>query len=164
MHVVRFASQIDYYSQGADGVGCLGQMRFLTASKHNFRLKIFIAVQMASSFTFLVWQLFVWNDSSNFGSQPECNHLVIFVFFFFDVMATESWLASLITGYVITYLSGMLFVFSVIFVAYFRNPIQKRFRIVTDAGVGLAQALKGSILGGMPTRATEYGLVAISAA
>ena len=164
MYAVRFCVPFENHFQDADGLGGIGQIRFMMTSKHNFRMKTFIAVQMTSSFVFLIWLLFVWNDSSNFGSQPECNHLVKFALFFVDIMATDAWLGSLIVGYVLTYLSGMLFIFTVIFLAYFRNFIRKKFRIVVDTGAGLGQAIKGSLRGGIPSRAAEYGLVAISAA
>src|ERR1700730_1284311 len=132
MYAVRFCVPFEHHSQGADAVGGVGQIRFMISPKHNFRMKIFIAVQMTCTFAFLIWLLFVWNNPSTFGSQPECNHLVKFVLFFFNIMATDSQLASLVTGYVITYLTGMLFVFSVIFLAYFRKFIQTNFRIVVD--------------------------------
>ena len=127
-------------------------------------MKIFIAVQMTSSLAFLIWLLFVWTNPRTFGSQPECNDLVQFVLFFFNIMATDDQLANLVIGYVITYLGAMLFIFSVIFLAYFRNFIQKNFRIVTDIGTGLGQAIRGTLRGGLGSKATEYGLVTISAA
>ena len=164
MYAVRSCVPFEHHSQDADGVGGVGQIRFMISPKHNFRMKIFIAVQMTSSLAFLIWLLFVWNNPSTFGSQPECNHLVQFVLFFFNIMATNDQLASLVTGYVITYLGGMLFIFSVIFLAYLRNFIQTNFRIVVDIGSGLGRAIRGTLAGGLGSRATEYGLVAISAA
>ena len=163
MYAVRVCVPFVHHSQDVDAVGGVGQIRFMSSSKHNFRMKIFIAVQMTCTLGFLIWLLFVWKDPSTFGSQPECNHLVKFVLFFFNIMATDSQLASLVIGYVITYLSGVLFIFSVIFLAYFRNFIQTKLRIAVDIGTGLRQAIKGTLRGGLGSRATEYGLVAISA-
>ena len=52
-----------------------------------------LAVQILQFFIiFFPWSLYVWIKVSKFGSQPECNHLVKYVFFFVTVRATANWL------------------------------------------------------------------------
>jgi hypothetical protein len=106
------------------------------SSKHKLRMNILVASQMISSMAFLFWLLFVWSDPGDFGSQRDCNPNVIFVLFFFDVMATEDWLGSAITSLVYIYLGTVLFIFSLIFLAYFRNFIQKKLRIAVELNTG----------------------------
>jgi hypothetical protein len=166
MFAVRFCVPFDRHSKHTDGFGCVGQIRF-TMSKSKLRMNILVATQMISSMAFLIWLLFVWSDPGDFGSQKDCNPNVIFVLFFFNVKATEDWLGSAITSLVITYLGMVFFIFSLLFLAYFRNFIQKRLRIAVDAGVGLGQAIRGAFRGGTSSSAStlilEWSLVAMSA-
>ena len=55
-------------------------------------MKIFITIQTFSTVVFTVWLLYVWIKDSNFGSQPQCNHLVKYVLLFADVKVTMTWL------------------------------------------------------------------------
>jgi hypothetical protein len=128
-------------------------------------MNILVATQMISSMAFLIWLLFVWSNAGDFGSQKDCNSNVIFVLFFYNVNATEGWLASAITSLVLTYLVTVLFIFCLIFLAYFRKFIQKRLRIAVDAGTGLGAAIKGAIRGGTTRSASvlEWVLFATSA-
>ena len=38
------------------------------------------------------WLFYVWIKVSRFGAQPECNHLVKYVFVFITIRATVNWL------------------------------------------------------------------------
>lgn len=83
-------------------------------SRDALRATLIIAVQMFSTAVFTVWVLYVWARNTHFGSQPECNHVVKYVFFFASVHATATWLRSLfITGIVLAACS-LLFKFSTI--------------------------------------------------
>lgn len=43
-------------------------------------------------FVFPSWALYVWIKGSGFGSQPLCNDLVKYVFFFISIRGTVNWL------------------------------------------------------------------------
>jgi hypothetical protein len=164
MFAVRFYVLFDRHSKHTDGFGCVGQIR-LTMSKAKLRMNILVATQMISSMAFLIWLLFVWSNPGDFGSQKDCNPNVIFVLFFYNVKATEAWLGTAINSLVFTYLAMVLFIFSLIFLAYFRNFIQKRLRIAVDAGTGLGEAIRGAFRGGTSRSASvlEWILFALSA-
>jgi hypothetical protein len=89
-------------------------------------MRIFIAVQTFSTVAFTVWLLYVWANDSKFGSQPECNHLVKYVFFFANVRATETWLRVLFITYLGINSCVMLLTFGAIFMEYFHKGIQKK--------------------------------------
>jgi hypothetical protein len=63
------------------------------------RVKVVIAIQMFTTLVFIIWSLYVWIKGSHFGSQPECNHLVKYVFIFANVHVTETWLRVLFITY-----------------------------------------------------------------
>jgi hypothetical protein len=70
-----------------------GFSRFLSAKRIDFKLKMTLLVQLCQvSIIFPPWLLYVWIKDSRFGAQPECNHLVKYVFFFATVRATVNWL------------------------------------------------------------------------
>ena len=70
-----------------------GFIRFVEANGFGFKMKITLAVQLFQVYgVFIPWALYVWIKDSRFGSQPECNHLVKYVFFFVNVRATVGWL------------------------------------------------------------------------
>ncbi|KAN0132135.1 hypothetical protein V8E53_010054 [Lactarius tabidus] len=61
--------------------------------RYSLRLKITLAFQLVQLLCiFPAWALYVWTKGSGFGAQPECNHLVKFVFFFVTIRATVNWL------------------------------------------------------------------------
>jgi hypothetical protein len=63
--------------------------------------KVIIAIQTFTTLMFTVWLVYVWIKGSQFGSQPECNHFVKYVFFFATFRATENWLWVLFTIYLV---------------------------------------------------------------
>lgn len=70
-----------------------GLSRFLSAKRIDFKLKITLLVQLCQvSIILPPWLLYVWIKDSRFGAQPECNHLVKYVFFYVTVRATVNWL------------------------------------------------------------------------
>jgi hypothetical protein len=67
--------------------------RFLLAKRIDFKLKMTLLIQLCQVLIVLPpWLLYVWIKDSRFGAQPECNHLVKYVFFFVTVRATVNWL------------------------------------------------------------------------
>ncbi|KAI0246904.1 hypothetical protein BJV78DRAFT_92394 [Lactifluus subvellereus] len=79
-----------------------------------FRMGFIIAIQMFTTVVFTIWLLYVWIKDSHFGSQPECNHLVKYVFFFVDVRATATWLRVLFILYLVFFTCTLLFRFGLI--------------------------------------------------
>ncbi|KAN0132212.1 hypothetical protein V8E53_009978 [Lactarius tabidus] len=70
-----------------------GFSRFLLAKRIDFKLKMTLLIQICQVLIVLPpWLLYVWIKDSRFGAQPECNHLVKYVFFFVTVRATVNWL------------------------------------------------------------------------
>jgi hypothetical protein len=64
-----------------------------TESRIKFRRTQVIAViQLFTTMVFTIWLLYVWIKDSHFGSQPECNNLVKYVFFFVSIRATTTWI------------------------------------------------------------------------
>jgi hypothetical protein len=49
-------------------------------------------IQMVTIGLFLGWSAYVWAHAKTFGSSPECNARVTYVFFFHSVGATVTWL------------------------------------------------------------------------
>jgi hypothetical protein len=94
-------------------------------------MKIFIAVQMTSTLVSIVWLLYVWIKDSNFGSQPECNHLIKYVLVFKNVRATETWLRVIFIIYLVLNSCVMLLTFGIIFLGYFYKGIQRMLRDVS---------------------------------
>jgi hypothetical protein len=81
-------------------------------------MTIFITIQTFSTVIFTVWLLYVWVKDSDFGSQPECNHLVKYVLFFVEVKATVTWLRVFFIIYLVLTSSVLLFTFAVNFYYY----------------------------------------------
>ncbi|KAN0132133.1 hypothetical protein V8E53_010052 [Lactarius tabidus] len=70
-----------------------GIKMILTDRRYSFKMKIALAIQLFQIlFFFPSWALYVWTKGSRFGSQPRCNDLVKYVFFFVSVRGTVSWL------------------------------------------------------------------------
>ncbi|KAI0287344.1 hypothetical protein BC826DRAFT_1108519 [Russula brevipes] len=113
-----------------------GQRRFIQSSSRDFRMKIFITIQMFSTMIFTVWLLYVWVKDSDFGSQPECNHLVKYVLFFANVKATVTWLRVLFIIYLVLTACALLFTFAVILSVYLSPDIHKKLRSVVGPGHG----------------------------
>jgi hypothetical protein len=84
-------------------------------------MRVFIAIQMASTLIFIMWLLYVWIKDSKFGSQPDCNNFVKYVLMFADVRATETWLRVLFITYLVLSSWWMLFEFGAIFIDYFQK-------------------------------------------
>ncbi|KAI9455211.1 hypothetical protein F5148DRAFT_1226572 [Russula earlei] len=101
-----------------------GQRRFIRSSSRDLGMKIFIAVQTFSTVLFTVWLLYVWIKDGNFGSQPECNHLVKYVLFFANVRATVTWLRVLFIIYLILTACMLLFRFGVILSVYYMEELR----------------------------------------
>jgi hypothetical protein len=90
-----------------------------TESRAKFRrMKIIIGIQTFTTLMFTIWLLYVWVKDSRFGSQPECNHLVKYVFFFANIRATETWLRVLFIIYLVFFSFTLLFRFCMIFFVY----------------------------------------------
>jgi hypothetical protein len=78
-----------------------------------------VFLQYTSLVSFTAWGLYLWVHVKDFGSQPECNDRIKYVFFFFTVRATVPWLRGLwIAGLVISAVSLMV-LFGVMAVALF---------------------------------------------
>lgn len=97
-----------------DFVYAYGMRRFFQSSRNPLRATLVIAVQMFSTAVFTVWLLCVWAQNSHFGSQPDCNHLVKFVFFFASVHATAAWLRTLFIVGIVFAACSLLFKFCTI--------------------------------------------------
>jgi hypothetical protein len=82
------------------------------------RTKVIMAIQIATTIMFTIWLLYVWIKDDHFGSQPECNHLVKYVFVFANIQATESWLRVLFIIYLVFFSCALLLRFILIFSLY----------------------------------------------
>ena len=90
----------------------IGLRRFLRPKRARFKLKMTIFAQLLKdSIIFPPWLFYVWIKVSRFGSQPDCNHLVKYVFFFVTVRATVNWLRIL---FLIVASSGLLYIFNLL--------------------------------------------------
>jgi len=108
----------------------VGQRRFILSSIDDFSMEIFIVAQTFSTVVFTVWLLYVWIKDSNFGSQPECNHLVKYVLFFVSVGATATWLRVLFFINLISSSCVLLFTFAAIFMVYLHKGIHGTLRAI----------------------------------
>jgi len=107
-------------------------------------MRVFIAVQMASTLVFIVWLLYVWIKDSKFGSQPGCNHLVEYVLLFANVRATETWLRVLFVIYLVFNSCFMLVNFGAIFMKYFHKRVQEKLQGVVGSGIDAKRAVQES--------------------
>ncbi|KAH9968427.1 hypothetical protein BGW80DRAFT_662161 [Lactifluus volemus] len=82
------------------------------------RTKVIMAIQISTTIMFTIWLLYVWIKDDHFGSQPECNHLVKYVFVFANIQATESWLRVLFIIYLVFFSCALLLRFILIFSLY----------------------------------------------
>ncbi|KAH9167475.1 hypothetical protein EDB89DRAFT_122688 [Lactarius sanguifluus] len=74
-----------------------GAKRYITRrdddrSVSKLKMNITLAFQVLQVIILIPWVLYVWIKDERFGSQPECNHFVKYVFFFVTVRATVGWL------------------------------------------------------------------------
>ena len=70
-----------------------GLSRFFRARRIPFKLRMTILAQLCQdSIIWPPWLFYVWIKVSRFGAQPECNHLVKYVFGFVTIRATVNWL------------------------------------------------------------------------
>lgn len=58
----------------------------------HFRPESRALVQMVMMGLFLSWSAYVWAHAKTFGSSPECNTQVTYIFLFIPVGATVTWL------------------------------------------------------------------------
>jgi hypothetical protein len=108
-------------------------------------MRVFIAVQMASTLIFIVWLLYVWIKDSKFGSQPGCNHLVKYVLMFANVRATETWLRVLFVIYLVLNSCFMLVNFAAIFMGYFHKRVREKLQgVVVGPGIDAKRAAQES--------------------
>lgn len=108
-------------------------------------MRVFIAVQMASTLVFIVWLLYVWIRDSKFGSQPGCNHLVKYVLLFANVRATETWLRVLFVIYLVLNSCSMLVNFGAIFMEYLHKRVQEKLQGVVGSGIDAKRAGQGGV-------------------
>ena len=88
----------------------------MVAWRYSFRRKITLASQLFGVlFIFPSWALYVWIKDSRFGSQPQCNDLVKYVFFFRSVRGTVNWLRILAIVCFSIRMYGSLIIFSAMF-------------------------------------------------
>ena len=136
MHMVRFASHLTTALKTLTGLRRVGQRRFIRSESdepsERVRMKIFIGVQAFSTAMFTVWLLYVWIKDSDFGSQPECNHLVKYVLLFADVRATVTWLRVLFIIYLIGNACTLLFRFGVIISVFTNRSLRKGIHDIPD--------------------------------
>ena len=93
-----------------------GIKTFMAAWRYSFRQKITLASQLFGLlFIFPSWALYVWIKDSQFGSQPQCNDLVKYVFFFRSVRGTVNWLRILAIVCFSIRMYGSLIIFSAMF-------------------------------------------------
>ena len=52
-------------------------------------------IQTVAHVSFASFVFYLWANVKHYGSQPECNHQIKFVFFFVTVRATANWLRRL---------------------------------------------------------------------
>jgi hypothetical protein len=79
------------------------------------RTKVVMAIQTSTTIMFTIWLLYVWIKDDHFGSQPECNRLVKYVFVFANIQATETWLRVLFIIYLVFFSCALLLRFILIF-------------------------------------------------
>jgi len=122
-----------------DFVYAHGQRRFIRSESDEpserdlrVRMKLFIGIQAFSTAVFTVWLLYVWIKDSDFGSQPECNHLVKYVLLFADVRATVTWLRVLFIMYLIVNACTLLFRFGVIISVFTKRSLRKDIHHIQD--------------------------------
>lgn len=100
MHMLVFFSVIQL-----DGMSCvpMGIDRYLSETKKYRHQHIYLETWLQTGYDYVVqcfgilvifpsWALYVWIKGSVFGSQPLCNDLVKYVFFFISVQGTVHWL------------------------------------------------------------------------
>lgn len=116
-----------------DFVYAYGMRRFFQHSRNALRATLVIAVQMTSTLVFTVWLLYVWAQNSEFGSQPDCDHLVKYVFFFASVHASATWLRTLFIIGIVFAACSLLFKFSTIVFVKMERFEEEDCRHVTEA-------------------------------
>lgn len=134
--MVRLASHLTTVLKALTGLRRVGQRRFIRSESdepsERVRMKIFIGVQAFSTTMFTVWLFYVWVKDSDFGSQPECNHLVKYVLLFADVRATVTWLRVLFIMYLIGNACTLLFRFGVIISVFTNRSLRKGIHHIPD--------------------------------
>ena len=139
MHMVRLASHLTTVLKTLTGLGRVGQRTFIRSESGEpserdlrVRMKIFIGIQAFSTALFTIWLLYVWIKDSDFGSQPECNHLAKYVLFFADVRATVTWLRVLFIMYLVVNACTLLFRFGVIISVFTARSLRKDIHHIQD--------------------------------
>jgi hypothetical protein len=126
IHTVCFLLTHSLFSDPLMRYANVGMRKFVRDSSSNSpesrvklrRTKIIIGVQTFTTVLFTIWLLYVWIKGSRFGSQPECNHLVKYVFFYANVRATETWLRVLFIIYLVFFSCTLLLRFILIVFVY----------------------------------------------
>ena len=103
-------------------------------------MRVFIAIQMASTLVFVVWLLYLRIKDSKFGPQPGYNHLVKYVLLFANVRATETWLRVLFITYLVLNSCWMLVNFGAIFMEYFHKGVQEKLQVIVGSGIDAKRA------------------------
>ena len=102
------------------------------------RIAMGVLLQYISVVSFTAWGLYLWVHVKDFGSQPECNDRIKYVFFFFTVRATVPWLRGLwIAGLVLSAVA-LMFAFGVMAVALFS---MRRVERALEEGTMVARSL-----------------------
>jgi len=108
-----------------DFVYAYGIRRF-SRSKNALRAVLLISIQMFSTAVFTIWLLYVWAQNSRFGSQPDCNHVVKYVFFFASVHATATWLRAFIIIGIVFAACSLLLMFGTVIVSLKTKPSEEQ--------------------------------------
>ena len=177
--MVRLVSYLTTVLKTLTGLGRVGQRRFIRSESDEpserdlrVRMKLFIGIQAFSTAMFTVWLLYVWIKDSDFGSQPECNHLVKYVLLFADIRATVTWLRVLFIMYLIVNACTLLFRFGVIISVFTQRSLRKDIHHIQDkvrdvvAGAGADRAdpeeEQGSVSGGTTGESKVLAHMALS--
>ena len=59
------------------------------------RIAMASLIQSVSLVAYVSWGFYLWVNVKHYGSQPECNHQIKYVIFFFTVRVTANWLRRL---------------------------------------------------------------------
>ncbi|KAH9000440.1 hypothetical protein EDB92DRAFT_1831305 [Lactarius akahatsu] len=160
-----------------------GAKRYITRRDEErvskFKMNITLAFQVLQVIILIPWALYVWIKDSRFGSQPECNHFVKYVFFFVTVRATVGWLRILAFVGLAACAVGLVFV--LVMALKLQKLIEDIFRresqasaenpsgplgFVSDALDGVSRRLRSASdgLAGVPLVGPVLGLYATAAA
>ncbi|KAH9027208.1 hypothetical protein EDB84DRAFT_315065 [Lactarius hengduanensis] len=141
-------------------------------------MNIILVLQVLQVIILIPWVLYVWIKDSRFGSQPECNHFVKYVFFFVTVRATVGWLRILAFAILAACAVGLVVV--LVMALKLQKHIEDVFRresqasaenpsgplgFVSDALYGVSHGLRSASdgLAGVPLVGSVVGLYSTAA-